>query len=58
MIQDTYVNIVIHLCVATVAGALIGSRMAIRHGSGFVRYLYIAVVSLLICKFCWDLARP
>lgn len=51
-------DLALPMAVCNVAGALIGSRMAIRHGSGFVRYLYIAVVSLLICKFCWDLARP
>ena len=47
------------LCMAVfnVAGALIGARMAIRHGSGFIRTLYIAVVGLLILKFCADLLQ-
>jgi len=47
------------LCMAVfnVAAALIGARIAIRHGSGFIRTLYIAVVGLLILKFCADLLQ-
>ena len=37
-----------------ITGALIGSRLAIRHGSGFVRKIFLFVVSLLICKTTYD----
>ncbi|MFT5588526.1 MAG: putative membrane protein YfcA [Bradyrhizobium sp.] len=37
-----------------VLGSLIGSRMAIKHGSGFVRKLFLAVVLLLIFKTGFD----
>lgn len=45
------------LCMAVfnVAGSMAGARLAIRRGSGFVRQAYIAVVSLLILRFCFDL---
>jgi uncharacterized membrane protein YfcA len=33
-----------------IAGSLIGSRMAMKHGSGFVRKLFLVVVSVLILK--------
>ena len=38
-----------------VAGAIIGARMAIRRGSGFVRIVFLSVVGVLILKLAWDL---
>lgn len=35
-------------------GAMAGARLAIRKGSGFVRWVFLAVVSVLILKFAWD----
>ena len=40
--------------VCNVFGSLIGSRMAIRYGSGFVRKLFLGVVSVLILKTGYD----
>ncbi len=37
-----------------VAGSLLGTRLAIRHGSGFVRQMFLLVVSALILKFGYD----
>jgi uncharacterized membrane protein YfcA len=37
-----------------VAGSLVGTRLAIRHGSAFVRKLFLVVVSLLILKTSYD----
>ncbi len=37
-----------------VAGSLIGTRLAIKHGSTFVRKLFLVVVSLLILKTGYD----
>lgn len=39
---------------ANVGGSIIGTRLALRHGSGFVRKLFLLVVSALILKFAWD----
>lgn len=36
------------------AGALLGSHLAMRHGSRFVRKLFLVVVALLITKFARD----
>ena len=41
--------------VCNMAGAVIGARMAIRRGSGFVRVVFLAVVGLLILRLAWDL---
>lgn len=38
-----------------IAGAVIGARMAIRRGSGFVRIVFLTVVGLLILRLGWDL---
>jgi len=37
-----------------VLGALVGARLAIRHGSGFVRWVFLAVSTVLIGKFGYD----
>jgi uncharacterized membrane protein YfcA len=37
-----------------VLGSVIGTHLAFRHGSGFVRRVFLAVVSALIVKFAWD----
>jgi len=42
------------MAVCNVAGSLIGSRLAIRHGSGFVRKIFLFVVSALILKTSYD----
>lgn len=38
------------MAVANVAGSWMGSRLALRHGAGFVRWAFIIVVALLIAK--------
>ena len=42
------------LAMANVAGSLLGTRMALQHGAGFVRGMFIVVVSALICKTSYD----
>jgi uncharacterized membrane protein YfcA len=46
----------IGLAMATfnIAGALLGARLALRHGSSFVRGTFIVVASLLICRLGYD----
>lgn len=45
------------MAIFNVAGSLTGTHLAIRKGSGFVRVLFIVVVSALIARFAWDLLR-
>ena len=42
------------MAVANVAGSLIGTRVALRHGAGFVRIVFMVVVSVLILKTAYD----
>ena len=37
-----------------VLGAAVGSRLALRHGSGFVRWMFLAVSVALTAKFGYD----
>jgi uncharacterized membrane protein YfcA len=44
------------MAVCNVAGALVGSHLALRHGSGLVRGLFLIIVSILIARFAWELS--
>lgn len=45
------------MAAANVVGSLLGSRLALKHGTGFVRIVFIVVVSALIAKTGWDALR-
>jgi uncharacterized protein len=42
------------MALANVAGSLLGTRLALKHGAGFVRLVFIGVVSALILKTGFD----
>lgn len=42
------------MALCNIAGAQLGSKLAIRHGSGFVRVVFMVMTSLLIAKIGWD----
>lgn len=42
------------MAATNIAGALLGARLALKHGSGFVRQVFIVVVTALICKTGYD----
>jgi uncharacterized membrane protein YfcA len=42
------------MAVCQIAGSLVGTRLALKHGSGFVRKLFLVVVGLLIVKTAFD----
>jgi len=45
------------MAVCQIGGSLVGTRLAIRHGSAFVRKLFLVVVTLLIIKTGVDVIR-
>jgi len=47
-------GVAVLLAIFNVAGALVGSRLALKHGSGFVRRVFLAVATALIGKFGYD----
>jgi len=40
--------------IANIAGSQFGSRLAIQHGSSFVRKAFLLIVTLLIMKSAWN----
>jgi uncharacterized membrane protein YfcA len=42
------------MALANVTGSLLGTRLALKHGAGFVRVAFIVVVTALIAKTGWD----
>jgi uncharacterized membrane protein YfcA len=42
------------LALANIAGSVLGARLALKHGAGFVRHVFVAVVLALVCKTGWD----
>jgi uncharacterized membrane protein YfcA len=47
-------HLAIPMAIANVIGSLIGTRLALQHGAGFVRYVFMAVVAALIVKTGYD----
>ena len=45
------------MAACNIAGSLLGSRLALQRGSGFVRGLFIVVVGVLIARFAYDIFR-
>ena len=43
-----------HLALANVVGSLVGTRLALKHGAGFVRVAFMVVVLALIAKTGYD----
>ncbi|MEY4766988.1 MAG: hypothetical protein RI907_3661 [Pseudomonadota bacterium] len=46
--------LVLPMAVANVAGSTVGTRLALRLGTGFVRLAFLAVVGALVAKTAWD----
>ncbi|NDD11870.1 MAG: hypothetical protein EB072_04310 [Betaproteobacteria bacterium] len=47
-------HLALPLALANIVGSVLGTRMALRHGSGFVRWMFIGVVGVLILKTSWN----
>ncbi len=47
-------HIAIAMAIANIAGSMLGTRLALRGGSGFVRKIFIIVVSALILRTLWQ----
>ena len=42
------------MAVCNIAGSILGARLALRNGVGFVRRIFLLVVMALIVKTAWD----
>ena len=43
------------MAVANVLGSLVGVKMALKYGSGFIRILFLILVSVLICRLAYQM---
>jgi len=50
--------IALMMAVCNIGGSWIGTHLALKHGSEFVRRIFLGVVVLLILRFAWDTFRP
>ena len=51
-------GIAIAMAIFNMLGAYTGTRMAIKHGTGFVRALFLILLAILILKLAYDMFRP
>jgi uncharacterized membrane protein YfcA len=47
-------HLALAMALANIAGSIMGTRLALKHGAGFVRQVFIVVVLALIVKTAWD----
>jgi len=47
-------HLALPMALANIAGSLLGTRLALKHGVGFVRVVFLLVVCALICKTSYD----
>jgi uncharacterized membrane protein YfcA len=47
-------QIAITMAIFNIAGAIVGTRLALRHGGEFVRWVFLAVSVALVIKFGYD----
>lgn len=50
-------HLAVAMAVANIVGSVLGTRLALKHGAGFVRVMFLVVVSALIMKTGWDAWR-
>ena len=51
---DYILEIAILMAIFNISGSLIGSRMALKKGNGFIRIFFLIIVSIMIVRYGWD----
>jgi uncharacterized membrane protein YfcA len=57
LLKSVHIGYGLPLGIAMIAGALVGSKLAIRHGARYIKPLVVTVTTLLIGKQLWDLLQ-
>ena len=50
-------HLTLYLIAGNLIGSFLGARLAMKHGAGFVRWVFMLVVSALILKTGWDVYK-
>ena len=54
--QGNYLfEIAILMAVFNIVGSLIGSRVALKKGNGFVRIIFLVIVTIMILRYGYDI---
>jgi hypothetical protein len=54
--QGNYIlEIAILMAFFNIAGSLVGTRIALKKGNGFIRILFLVIVSLMIIRYGYDI---
>ena len=54
---DYILEIAILMAIFNISGSLIGSRMALKKGNGFIRVFFLIIVSIMIVRYGWDVFK-
>ena len=46
------------MAVANIAGSLVGVKLALKYGSGFIRIIFLILVSILIVRLSYQILFP
>ncbi|TDF94086.1 sulfite exporter TauE/SafE family protein [Paenibacillus piri] len=57
LLKSVHIGYGLPMGIAMIAGAFVGSRLAIRHGSRYIKPLFVIVTTILIGKQLWDLMQ-
>ena len=53
--QGNYLpEIALLMAICNVAGSIIGSRLALKNGNGFIRIIFLVIVTLMIVRYSYD----
>jgi len=56
--QGNYIiGIAILMAVFNIAGSVIGSKMAIKRGNGFIRVFFLIIVTIMIIRYGYDVFK-
>jgi len=57
--QGNYIiGIAILMAVFNIAGSIIGSKMALKRGNGFIRVYFLIIVTIMIIRYGYDVFKP
>ncbi len=53
--QGSYIlELAIVMAICNVLGSIIGTRLALKRGNGFIRIIFMIIVSIMILRYSYD----
>jgi len=53
--ESIFLKLALAMASTNLLGGYIGARLAVANGNGFIRWIFLFVVSVLILKIGWDI---